>query len=343
MSKAVLLCFVLTLCSSAQVRRVAVYDFDDKNIREEVQRALQSNRNVGAQIANRVINRLVNGGSGIDVIDRAQIDRIMREQNLRFSDRFDPKDAPKLGRLLNVDAIVTGTVESVVTDIKDNRIGIGPVGYGKSEAVAEVTASTRVISTETGRIVYSETETKRATYKLGQNYGKTGRGATSTQSGSRTNSPVQMAAARAIDEAGDELGSKILERIKDVPARAGSSAVSSNVERSAPPKPATGSSTQAFYVGRVDGNKVYVGAGENVGLKVNDVLEIRRATGSMKLPNGETIQTDELVETITLTDVEEKYAIGTPSGARSGAKEGDRARLMRKPAAPKSKPVKKPA
>ena len=41
-----------------QVRRVAVYDFDDKSIREEVQRALQSSRNVGAQIANRIVNRL---------------------------------------------------------------------------------------------------------------------------------------------------------------------------------------------------------------------------------------------------------------------------------------------
>jgi len=45
------------------------------------------------------------------------------------------------------------------------------------------------------------------------------------------------------------------------------------------------------------------------GLKVNDYLEVRHVTGSMKDPQGNDIEMDERVETVVLTDVQERFSV----------------------------------
>src|SRR5207302_1378446 len=161
------------------------------------------------------------------VIDRNQIDTLMREQNMKFSDRFDPRDAPRLGKLLNVDAIITGSVDAFADEVQNNRVGVGPIGLGKAQAVAEVTVSVRVISTETA--------------------------------------------------------------IREMPAP------SSGGEPSAAgnPPPARLPDSSPLSVGKVEGNKVYITAGVGAGLNVNEYLEVRHPTGSMKDPQGNDIEMDE--------------------------------------------------
>src|SRR5208337_5112107 len=89
-----------TTFAQKATKRIAVYDFDDSAVRSEVVEAYGSPKKVGAQVAHRMIADLVNS-SEFDVIDRSQIDQIMHEQNQKFSPRFDPSEAPKLGKLLN--------------------------------------------------------------------------------------------------------------------------------------------------------------------------------------------------------------------------------------------------
>src|SRR6266496_5003577 len=167
------LCCYLTLAipiaASAQTKRVAVYDFDFSAVKGDVVQVYGSEKPIGSQVANRVISKLVNSSNvPFDVIDRNQIDRILKEQNQKFSDRFDPRDAPKLGKLLNVDAIVTGTVDQINGEVQNNRVGLGPVGVGKVESVAAVTVSVRVISTETGKIFLAEQVNNKQTHSLGK-------------------------------------------------------------------------------------------------------------------------------------------------------------------------------
>jgi hypothetical protein len=52
----------------------------------------------------------------------------MKEQNLKFSDRFGRCDTPKLGKLLNVDAIITDSIHQISNEVQNNCVGIGPVG-----------------------------------------------------------------------------------------------------------------------------------------------------------------------------------------------------------------------
>jgi hypothetical protein len=297
------------------------------------------------------------GGDAFEVIDRSQIDAIMKEQNLKFSDRFDPRDAPKLGKLLNVDAIVTGSVDEIASEIKNNRVGIGAVGLGKVESVADVTVSVRVTSTETARIFIADQINKHETYSLGKGASYKNNGSVD---GSTTKHPGAVPADHALQAAGDDIAGKIISRAGDLPARAGSSGQTSRISSSAPsqapspvvsprpapapvvvaarpapapvavsPRPAPAPSGAAvLLVGRIDAGKIYITGGQDAGLKVNDYLDVQHVTGSMKDSRGNDIETYERVDTLVVTDVEDRFSVARPAraGAPLVAKVGDRVR-----------------
>lgn len=52
--------------------------------------------------------------AGYDLVERGQIDRVLREQAFSRSDSVDPATAKKLGHVLGVDAIVLGRVTAAV-------------------------------------------------------------------------------------------------------------------------------------------------------------------------------------------------------------------------------------
>jgi TolB-like protein len=59
----------------------------------------------------------------VRVVERAQIQQILQEQDLAKSDRVDPSTALRVGRLLNAHYMVTGTVYAVHNDFRiDARI-----------------------------------------------------------------------------------------------------------------------------------------------------------------------------------------------------------------------------
>src|SRR5271154_1294698 len=99
-----LLLVSLPFAAYPQSKRIAVYDFDDSAVRGDAVNMFGNAKPVGAQVSARIVSKLVRSRDNFDVIDRNQIDTIMKEQNLKFSSRFDPRDAPKLGKLLNVSA-----------------------------------------------------------------------------------------------------------------------------------------------------------------------------------------------------------------------------------------------
>jgi len=348
-------CFVLAaipIAVTGQTKRIAVYDFNFTAVRGDVAHVFGSEKPVGAQVANRIIAKLVSAkGGAFEVIDRNQVDSIMKEQNLKFSDRFDPRDAPKLGKLLNVDAIVTGSVDQLADQLKNNRVGLGPIGLGKVESVADVTVSVRVISTETGRIFIADQVNNQQAYSLGRG-GKVGRNGTEGES--QNAHPAAVPADRALQAAADDIAAKIIAKADELPVRSGAASSASRSKTGAPgasTPPASGGAgdAAALLVGRIDGGKIYITGGENAGLKVNDRFEVRHVTGTMKDAAGRDIETDERVDTVVVTDVEEKFAVAkSVNGGAAAIKVGDR--LKRVKAAPAgrkgnalaARPVQKP-
>jgi len=66
------------------------------------------------------------------VMERRLLNKVLEEQKLTLKDVFDPNSAQKMGNLLGVDAIVSGTIAEVSSDLKVNA---------------------RIISTTTGQIL----------------------------------------------------------------------------------------------------------------------------------------------------------------------------------------------
>src|ERR1039457_5655045 len=157
------ICLTLVAAASAQQRkRVAVMDFDYGTVRTSVAALFGTDQDVGKGITDLIVDKLVNDGV-YSVIERKQLDKIIKELNFSNSDRADPASAAKIARILGVDAIIVGSITQFGRDDKSTSVGgagskLGSYGLGgikasKSTAVCTITA--RMIDTSTAEILAS--------------------------------------------------------------------------------------------------------------------------------------------------------------------------------------------
>jgi TolB-like protein len=107
--------------SARQKTTIAVVEFTD----------LQGNiTDFGRYLAEELITRLYDNEK-FKVIERQQLNRVIAEQKLSLSGVIDPASAKQLGKILGVDAIVSGSTTNLAQSLKVNA---------------------RLISTETGEI-----------------------------------------------------------------------------------------------------------------------------------------------------------------------------------------------
>jgi TolB-like protein len=92
----------------------------------------------GRIVSERLVGPMTAGGE-VEVVERAMLESVMREQQLQFSGVVDARSVKEIGKVLNVDAVITGTVIA----LKDDRV--------------EVNA--RLIDTESAKILFAA-ETK---------------------------------------------------------------------------------------------------------------------------------------------------------------------------------------
>lgn len=151
--------FALNLGFSAELPRVAVIGFDSTapgyiwHINSELSQAA----------TDLMINALIKT-ERFRVFERIKLDAILQEQDFQaYSGRVDPSTAVKIGKMLGVDLIVTGSVTSIVYQ-KSSGIKLGPVNLKKSSAF--VTMTVRAINVTTGEIIFSEVK-KGTTSKSG--------------------------------------------------------------------------------------------------------------------------------------------------------------------------------
>jgi len=106
----------------------------------------------GAEAAQDVfVTELVKSGK-YRVVEREQLEALMKEKNLSLSGDVDPSTAVRVGKLLGVNYLLTGAVtEYGNTDVSG---GGGGVYVGKRKFVAALNA--RLIDTSTGEIVWAD-------------------------------------------------------------------------------------------------------------------------------------------------------------------------------------------
>ncbi|MCG2762508.1 MAG: hypothetical protein L6253_04925 [Candidatus Atribacteria bacterium] len=155
----IVILFAANLGFSAELPRVAVIGFDSTapdyiwHINSELSKAA----------TDLMINALIKT-ERFRVFERIKLDAILEEQDFQvYSGRVDPSTAVKIGKMLGVDLIVTGSVTSIIYQ-KSGGIKLGPVSLKKSAASATITI--RAINVTTGEIIFSEVK-KGTTSKSG--------------------------------------------------------------------------------------------------------------------------------------------------------------------------------
>jgi len=94
-------------------KKIAVIEFSDLN---------DNVNNLGRFLAEELINELMKDkkAKGYEIVERRQLNKVLRQLKLSSSGLLDPKSMKAVGKILNVDAIVTGSLTDLGNDIKVN-------------------------------------------------------------------------------------------------------------------------------------------------------------------------------------------------------------------------------
>lgn len=82
-------------------RSIALIPFSDSD-----EKASRKNANI---ISERILTKLIKSGT-FKIIERNLLDKVLKELNLQASGAIDPENTKKLGGILEVEAIITGTI-----------------------------------------------------------------------------------------------------------------------------------------------------------------------------------------------------------------------------------------
>jgi curli biogenesis system outer membrane secretion channel CsgG len=144
-----MLCLVLVAgFADAQVKkRIAVSRFRD----------YKDYPGCGVGVADMLATALVKTGK-FSVIERKEIEEVLKEQKLGMSDLVTPETAPQVGKLLGVELLVVGSVSELGTKKKNIGGGLGVFGAGISHDQARAAVDVRLVNTTTGEILAAETK-----------------------------------------------------------------------------------------------------------------------------------------------------------------------------------------
>jgi curli biogenesis system outer membrane secretion channel CsgG len=124
-------------------RRIGVVDFENKT-------TYGANR-LGTSASDILITELAKSGKFI-VVERDKLDKIMAEQKLGMTGAINPATAAKVGKILGLNAIVTGAISQFGETTEGSEYLIT---QSKSQIV-KCTVDIRVVDAETGQVLYAD-------------------------------------------------------------------------------------------------------------------------------------------------------------------------------------------
>ena len=124
-------------------RRIGVVDFENKTKYGEAR--------LGTSASDILLTELVKSGKFI-VVERDKINKIMEEQKLGMSGAIDPATAAKVGKILGLNAIVTGAVSQFGEETEGSEYLLTQ----SKRQVVKCTVDIRVVDAETGQILYAD-------------------------------------------------------------------------------------------------------------------------------------------------------------------------------------------
>ncbi|MCB4757003.1 MAG: CsgG/HfaB family protein [Elusimicrobia bacterium] len=124
-------------------RRIGVVDFQNK--------APYAQGRIGDTATDIMITELVKTGKFI-VVERDKLNKILDEQKLGQTGAIDPNTAAQVGKILGLNALLTGSVSQfgVKKEGKDLLI------TQSKQQIVECTVDVRVVDTETGQVLFAD-------------------------------------------------------------------------------------------------------------------------------------------------------------------------------------------
>jgi curli biogenesis system outer membrane secretion channel CsgG len=139
-----------TQTQPTQKVRIAVLDFDYSSIGNPSWLSFLPGGARG--VSDILVNRLVQTGT-YSVIERSQLEAILKEQDLGASGRVDASTAAEIGRILGVQAVIIGSITQFDLERKESGGGAFGVSVSNDETEAYVKLSARVVNTTTAEIM----------------------------------------------------------------------------------------------------------------------------------------------------------------------------------------------
>ena len=285
-------------------RVVAVDDFDYGTVKSAVAAVFGTQVDVGKGILAMFTKRLAEQGK-FRIVERANIKKVMSEQDFGASSRVKQGTQSRLGRITGADAILMGTIVTFGRD--DKRKTVGGFGYGPKvlsgikiktgEDKAVVVISFRLVDAETSEVIATgeargESSRKQSGFDVGALVNRGGGGATvdmtaanfgQTVIGEATMSSVDKLAADLNNSEG-----KIPMRNLDVEAR----------------------------IAEVVDKQIYLSAGSFDGINKCDRFEILKIVKEVKDPVTKDVidMVTEKVGDYIATEVRDRVTIGAYNG-----------------------------
>jgi curli biogenesis system outer membrane secretion channel CsgG len=293
-------------------------NFDYGTVQSGVQAIFGANQDIGKGIADLLVDKLVADGT-YSVIERKALDTVLAEQNFSNSNRADPATAAKIAKVLGVDAIVIGSITQFGRDDKQTNVGgaavgrltgrIGLAGVSKKEANAVVAITARMVDTSTAEILASVTGRGESTRS---GTGLIGAGGSGT-----------AAAGGVLDMRSSNFGNTILGEAVNGAVKS----VAQQLEAKAGALPTRTAVVDGLVADVSPDGTIIVNVGSAAGVKVGDVLRIKRVTRKITDPaTGKVLrQIEDAVGEVKVTEVDAQSAVGKFSGAGT-AKVGDSVR-----------------
>ncbi len=125
-------------------RKVAVVDFENKT--------RYGARRLGDAVSDILITELGKSNRFI-LVEREKFDRLIEEQELERSEYFAPDQQAEVGRMLGLNAIVTGSISQFGVHTE----GSNCILWSTKRQVASATVDVRIVDVETGQISFTET------------------------------------------------------------------------------------------------------------------------------------------------------------------------------------------
>lgn len=156
------------------VKKIAVLNFENKNRRSEL----------GSRLADYIITELLNEHRGaankdkiyikgfrtniFEVIERNQLDKILKEQNIQISGFIDDEKAVEIGKILGIDVIILGKLSynhknERSTSSSTNKKTGKTTKYYKLKRTLNAESRMKIISVETAQILGTISPKKTAT------------------------------------------------------------------------------------------------------------------------------------------------------------------------------------